>query len=417
MKPVYIKVMRYFLLLLLSVSLALNGYFYLKLQALAPHGSEFFFSARPAGEKQALSGKAQVRKTSASPIEGKSPGQNPADSGAIISDESITALLTQIKAQVQSEAYYDALALFVDLKQEYPAQALPLREAWLTYIDNLLTAKRFSSAELFLQAYLHAYPDDIAFLSLRIDFFQAKRQTELAVEHAYELLYHILDYQQKVDYLNAARERVKQESQILLQRQAWQALAQLCQQVLALDPEFYEIQLLLARAEYEQDFLAAAESNARPLLDLPQLASRAQSLLDRIDAAYTEPSRIPLIQEGQHYIVRGLINQDHPVALMLDTGASISLLSQDTFEQLGLAAQASFIETIRLNTAGGVVNSSLYQVSSFEISGYILKDMHFAVSPYFSSDHDGLLGMNYLGRFNFYIDQADNSLKLEQKSP
>lgn len=409
--------MRYFLLLLLSVSLALNGYFYLKLQAVAPHDSGFFFFAKPASEKQALSGNSPIAKAPASQIEKDRVRKNYSDNGAVIPDEAISALLAQIKALVQSEAYYDALALFVDLNQEYPAQALPMREGWLTYIDNLLTAKRFSSAELFLQAYLTTYPDDVLFLSLQVDFFQAKRQTELAIEHAYDLLYHILDYQQKIDYLNAARERVKQESNILLQRQAWQALAQLCLQVLALDPEFYEIQLLLARAEYEQDFLVAAESNVRPLLDLPQLASRAQALLDKIDAAYTEPSRIPLTQEGQHYIVRGLINQDHPVALMLDTGASISLLSQETFEQLGLETQASFIETIRLNTAGGVVNSSLYQVSSFEISGYILKDMHFAVSPYFSSAHDGLLGMNYLGRFKFYIDQADNSLKLEQKSP
>ncbi|WP_281560035.1 retropepsin-like aspartic protease [Thalassomonas sp. RHCl1] len=409
--------MRYFLLLLLSMSLALNGYFYLKLQALTSGDSSFFSLAKISHEKQPLAGSNQVTKTSPGPIETERLRKSASDNGAIIDGEAITALLAQIKALVQSEAYYDALALFVDLNQEYPAQALPVREGWLTYIDNLLTAKRFGAAELFLQAYLHAYPDDIAFLSLRVDFFQAKRQTEQAIEHAYDLLYHILDYQQKLDYLNAARERVKQESKILLQRQAWQALAQLCQQVLALDPEFYDIQLLLARAEYEQDFLVAAESNARPLLDLPQLASRAQSLLDKIDAAYIEPSRIPLVQEGQHYIVRGLINQDHPVSLMLDTGASISLLSQDTFEQLGLEAQARFIETIRLNTAGGVVNSSLYQVSSFEISGYVLNDMHFAVSPYFSSQHDGLLGMNYLGRFNFYIDQGDKSLKLEQKSP
>ena len=407
--------MRYFLFLLLGVSLALNGYFYLRLQALTSPENPSPASSGQAGYAQALSPDNTLITRPGSADEKSRLQLNTSDDESLIAKNRASALLAQIKALVQSEAYYDALTLFADLNQEYPTEAIPVREGWLTYIDNLLSAKRFSSAELFLQAYLYTYPDDIGFLSLQVDFFQAKRQTAQAIEHAYELLYHILDYQQKIDYLNAARERVKAESKILLQRQAWAALAELCQQVLALDPEFYDIQLLLARAEYEQDFLAAAESNARPLLDLPQLAARAQSLLDKIEAVYSEPSRIPLKQAGQHYIVQGLINQDHPVALMLDTGASISLLSQETFEQLGLETQASFIKTIRLNTAGGVVNSSLYQVSSFEIGGYLLEDMHFAVSPYFSSDHDGLLGMNYLGRFNFYIDQADKSLKLEPK--
>ncbi|WDE06791.1 retroviral-like aspartic protease family protein [Thalassomonas viridans] len=407
---------RYFLFILLALSLTLNGYFYLRLQAPDSPAGKLFSSATSAGNTQTLA--TANSKPATGSNQNKSRQQTNASAGTeIIAANKIPGLLAQIKVLVQNEAYYDALALFVDLNQEYPAEALPLRESWLTYIDNLLSVKRFNSAELFLQAYLHSYPDDVAFLSLQVDFFQAKRQVEQAIGHAYDLLYHILDYQQKIDYLHAARNRVTAESEILLQRQDWQALAELCQQVLALDPEFYDIQLLLARAEYEQDYLAAAESNARPLLELPQLASRAQSLLDKINAAYDQPSRIPLIQEGEHYIVRGLINREHPVALMLDTGASISLLSQDTFDLLGLADQAGFVKTIRLNTAGGVINAGLYRVSSFDINGYTLEDMHFAVSPYFSSEHDGLLGMNYLGRFNFYIDQADKSLKLETKSP
>ena len=411
---------RLFFIILLGLSLALNAYLFIALQdANAARLIALFSSGKnkveQSGKYLNSTGVAVIppdgdlsSKTTSTDIKTLSTTRNDKDNRKIIKE---------IKALIRVEAYFEAMTLFVDFRQTDINAALILKNSWLQDIGALIEIKSFATSELFLQAYLYSYPDDIEFLSLQVDFYLAKKQIILAVQHAYDIIYHVFDYQDKADYITSARSLVQEEANRLLVLKSWSLLADFCQQVLSLDAEFYHLQLLLARAEYQLNRLRAAENNVRPLLANPQLANEAQILLDKIESANQAPTLIPLMQQGKHYIVEGLINEDYSVALMLDTGASISLLSQTTFERLGLDREAQYVKDIRLNTAGGVVNSSIYQVSIFEINGYFLENMHFAVSPYFSSDHDGLLGMNYLAHFNFYIDQSSHALQLEPKSP
>jgi predicted aspartyl protease len=68
-----------------------------------------------------------------------------------------------------------------------------------------------------------------------------------------------------------------------------------------------------------------------------------------------------------------------------------------------------------LTTAGGEVDSRIYQVEEFALQGYQVNNLLFAVIPYKGQKNDGLLGMNYLRLFDFHIDQSNNLLRLENK--
>jgi predicted aspartyl protease len=113
--------------------------------------------------------------------------------------------------------------------------------------------------------------------------------------------------------------------------------------------------------------------------------------------------------------VQAVMNDTFKVSLMLDTGASISLLSERAFEALSRYSEVVYVKDLQLNTAGGIVTTSIYQVDQFTIQGYTINDFIFAVSPYVGEGNDGLLGMNFLSAFDFYIDQNNNLLILKNK--
>jgi predicted aspartyl protease len=101
---------------------------------------------------------------------------------------------------------------------------------------------------------------------------------------------------------------------------------------------------------------------------------------------------------------------------MLDTGASISLLSESAFDELSQYSDVIYIKDLNLNTAGGIVTANIYQVAEVSIQGYVVNDFLFAVSHSYANDYnDGLLGMNFLKAFDFHIDQNNGLLILKNK--
>lgn len=393
------------LALSLTLSLALNIYLLGALQQIDASSRN--------GQESQVSGNALVRSKSTA-IE--PPQTVPAGAKEQRSEHQAEAnILARIAALIADEQYFAATALLVELEQDRSQQARAVKVRWQQVIGSMIEAKNYAAAEDFLQAYLGSYPDDPAFLSLYVDFYLAKQQIELAVKQAYDIRYHVFEPQQKQGYLNSARNLVLDHADYLLQLHAWSALAAVGQQVMAVDPEFDQIRLLWAQAEYEQGLLASAENILGPLLSDPLWGAKAQALLDKIEFAYHRPAMIPLTRQGRHFIVAGRINKDADVSLLLDTGASISVLSQAAFEQIESETEIEFIEDLWLSTAGGRVRASIYQVARFEIRGYGVDNMRFAVNPYLSEKNDGLLGMNFLQHFDFYIDQTNNVLQLEYK--
>jgi clan AA aspartic protease (TIGR02281 family) len=142
---------------------------------------------------------------------------------------------------------------------------------------------------------------------------------------------------------------------------------------------------------------------------------KANALLTKIQAALRQPEGIQLTKQGEHFIVQASVNESFTVALMIDTGASISLLSEQAFTEVNQYTQVDYVKELTLSTAGGLVTASIYQAQSLSIQGYVVKDFLFAVSPLIGANNDGLLGMNYLRAFEFTIDQRHNLLILNNK--
>lgn len=96
--------------------------------------------------------------------------------------------------------------------------------------------------------------------------------------------------------------------------------------------------------------------------------------------------------------------------LLLDTGASITLLHQKPIRQLGIrkskSAKAQIADGSVINT--GIANLSYMIIGPFKKTNI---EVAFVEHEVASGTHDGLLGMNFLRGFEYSVDFERNVIK------
>lgn len=146
---------------------------------------------------------------------------------------------------------------------------------------------------------------------------------------------------------------------------------------------------------------------------------QATEMLEKIVFQKTS-NRIPLEEEGNHYIVNAIIAGFYQIKLLLDTGASYSSLSSHTIAQLVRDQLAIKIGHNQVYTAGGTVEVDFYQLKNMTIGNFTVNDIIVAELDLESAsdqdnNFDGLLGINFLNQFDFSIDQKTKKLILSPK--
>ncbi|MCJ8319049.1 MAG: retroviral-like aspartic protease family protein [Colwellia sp.] len=330
------------------------------------------------------------------------------DKDYFIAGDLINALANDFKADYQ-EKYQR------EYRSEHSPELANVKRFWLKATKTLIGQKHYSHAENSISAYLAFRSDDSDFLYQQVDLYWQQQLPLLAIKRAYEVQYHVYNEAENRSAINFARELVQQQVETLITNEHWLELSDLVEEVQVFDSQYLNLQWLFARAQYQLGEFDYALNAIQPLLDEPNYKIKARLLLADIEAALRSPQSIPLNRQGEHFIVQGLINDSYNVSLMIDTGASISLLSEPAFNALSQYSDVVYIKDLSLNTAGGQVTASIYQVAEFDIQGYIINDFAFAVSPFVSENNDGLLGMNFLRAFDFHIDQKNSVLILKNK--
>ena len=120
----------------------------------------------------------------------------------------------------------------------------------------------------------------------------------------------------------------------------------------------------------------------------------------------------PVKRYGEHFIVTSTINDNNQLNLMIDTGASLTTLSQVSFSKLD-DTYFEFQGLRMFNTANGLARGEVYKADSIQIGEVVAENIDIAVLAYEPNNGiDGLLGMNVLRNFRFEIDQDNNFLYL-----
>lgn len=319
----------------------------------------------------------------------------------------------KVQNALKNEDYF--LASFLIKSLDNKEQLLELKSYWLNISRALITRGELFEADKAITAFLEFNRDDIDFLNLQVDNYLKQHLVLTAIEYAYNIQYHVFTENQKREVIDQARQMVYKYADIFIRNNQWLELQNFIEQVMVIDVENLHLNWLYTRSQYHLGEFELAKNTIEPLLTAPNYKTKANELLTNILEALRQPESIQLIKQGEHFIVQATINESLTVDLMIDTGASISLLSEQAFAEVNRYTQVNYVEDLTLSTAGGLVTASVYQAQSLSIEGYLVKDFIFAVSPHVGAKNDGLLGMNYLRAFEFNIDQGNNLLILKNK--
>ncbi len=126
---------------------------------------------------------------------------------------------------------------------------------------------------------------------------------------------------------------------------------------------------------------------------------------------------VPVTPYGGSLLVTVRLNQTRNAHLILDTGATMTVLSNDVALDLGLnASTATQLTTV--NTAGGPIQVNVSKISSIRAGTAQVNDVAVAIHdlPDSPAGIDGLLGMSFLNHFLVTLDTNKRQLHLKPRS-
>jgi clan AA aspartic protease (TIGR02281 family) len=125
---------------------------------------------------------------------------------------------------------------------------------------------------------------------------------------------------------------------------------------------------------------------------------------------------VPLERIGSLLIVTVQVNGTIAAKLILDTGASHTILSHAVARDLGLWTLHRS-DSITMHTAGGTVQAEVLPIDSIKIGGTEVRHIEAAIHdlPEAPPNIEGLLGLNVLRHFTVTLDTVRNRLLLREQ--
>lgn len=175
---------------------------------------------------------------------------------------------------------------------------------------------------------------------------------------------------------------------------------------------FYKLAEIQHRLHHYYDAL----SSLNYVLYDPLWGPLAQSMAEKIQKSIDLIGniQIPLERSGSHFIVTARINGIDGARLLIDTGASLCVLRPQAAQQFGLPTESE--DQVTLTLTSSIFNTPRIEINSMSIGDVELRNVKAAIiemPP--GTETDGLLGMNFLGEFSFFIDQTEEILYLSEK--
>ncbi len=126
----------------------------------------------------------------------------------------------------------------------------------------------------------------------------------------------------------------------------------------------------------------------------------------------TQTAGIPLQRRGNHFMVAASPSRQRSIRLLIDTGASLTMLAPEVFEQHGIRYKNSGRSEV-FNTANGPIRAPVYILDTLTVGDSQVNQLEVGVlSMPADANMDRLLGMNFLRHFQFFIDQNEALLRL-----
>jgi clan AA aspartic protease (TIGR02281 family) len=123
---------------------------------------------------------------------------------------------------------------------------------------------------------------------------------------------------------------------------------------------------------------------------------------------------VPLRRVGNTMTTEVVLNGVLKLSLMVDTGASLTLLSTATAKRLALNLEDTTV--LPLRSVSGIFLAPLTKLNSLAVGNATVRDVDVVVYDMSSGTEDGLLGMSFLDNFQVTIDATKGQMTLSPLS-
>ncbi len=322
--------------------------------------------------------------------------------------------------------YFSAITLLQDETQTNEQNAARLRLRLLKELGNLIEARNNSDFSDLVENYLSVYYDDIDVLLLLAEFNRVNG-SYLEVVNVFLLAktyaYSDSDQEKVVSSFNSFVLGV--DSSYSNQRN-WASLINLYAHIdtAGLMTSTYQYRQALAYLRSGDKAFAIEQFN-QLLTDsvigesaantLSSLVGETESPTVVYNSSWEGADSIALQKLGNQYAVNlGNARRDN-VKLLIDTGASMTAVSRESFDTINAGGDAVEQDRRVFRTANGLVQATVYSVPELILGPHRLENTQIAVIDFGTHRGiGGLLGMNILGQFRFQIDQEKSQLLLSK---
>ena len=307
-----------------------------------------------------------------------------------------------------------AVQLIVDAERVDSVLARRLRGELYDRLEWHATTADYAALQALAAAWLAVFYGDTRVLGL------AARAHWLQGE--YERAISVIDSMRLQGYDEDAESAWRTHRQLLLNHAEQQlgaagneyALLAVYQQLAARDMAGAALLFRLAELYVLVEEPDRARQQLDALVDDPGWYAPARALLARLEREAGADVGVELVVRSGQFFIDLDLAQHARVRLLLDTGASVSALSDNAFNQLRVGAAFRPVGEATLATAGGQVRAPLYRLAQLTLGDQLLTDVDFAILAEDFAGFDGVLGMNALGQVQFEIDQVGGELLLNR---
>ena len=287
----------------------------------------------------------------------------------------------------------------------------------LSHARLLIENRRFTAAEQLLQRFLVAAYRDVEARILLAAAYRGQEDFYAAIDQLYEARGYAYRPTMLQRITARIRSMVAELTQSLEASDDQNALLALYQHLVQLEPDHAPWFMGLAATQLALEDKEAARRSLLLVSQDPGVGAQAQALLAELDP--TEPwdvaaevVGIPLHRSGNHFIVDARPAHGRSIRLLIDTGASLTIFTPAVLEQRGIDYQDTG-RTGVFNTANGPIRAPIYKLDSLSVGDWHVNHLEIGVLDLSGrSVIDGLLGMNFLSHFQFFIDQNEALLRL-----
>jgi clan AA aspartic protease (TIGR02281 family) len=333
-------------------------------------------------------------------------------------DENIASLL-------QHNEYESVLERYESLQlQAGEAAVADTRTQILSHARWLIEDRRFNLAEELLQRFLVAAYRDVEARILLAAAYRGQEEYFAAIDQLYEARGYAYRPAMLARITARIRSMVAELRRSLKNNDDQSALLALYQHLIQMEPDHAPWFMGLATTQLALDDKEAARRSLLLVSQDPDVGAQAQMMLSELSIALagvqdtdpwdpaTELVGIPLHRSGNHFIVDARPADGRRIRLLIDTGASMTILTHGVLDQSGIRYQDTGGTRI-FTTANGPVRAPVYRLDSLSVGDWYVDHLEVGVLDLGSSPGvDGLLGMNFLKHFQFFIDQNEALLRL-----